>query len=89
MLRANDCKEPGKSDSTKTPLPTSSKGTDPGPRSGTASPCMLSERDQQAAKARAEARKKFIQSKRQPVQQSPAASDDGDMVIFAPPEKNN
>lgn len=87
VLKANNWQEPGRTDSMKTPLATSSKET--GPRSVTASPCMSSERAQQAAKARAETRKKFIQAKRQLVQQSPAASHDGDVVFFVPPEKNN
>ncbi|XP_077543012.1 disks large-associated protein 4-like [Haemaphysalis longicornis] len=87
VLKVNNWKTPGRTDSMKTPLPTSSKET--GPRLVTASPCMSSERAQQAAKARAEARKKFIQAKRQLAQQSPAASHDGDVVIFVPPEKNN
>lgn len=88
ILKAKNWQEPERTDAMRLPLPTPRKKA--GLQSAQkASPCMSSERAEQAAKARAEARKKFMQAKRQLVTQSAEASRDEDVVFFVPPEKNN
>ncbi|KAH9360888.1 disks large-associated protein 1-like [Haemaphysalis longicornis] len=85
-LKANNWQEPETTDSVRMPAPRcSQKGRS---RSVPASP-MSSERAELAAKARTEARKKFMEARRQMLQESPAASSEEDVIFYAPPEKSD
>uniref|UniRef100_A0A224YX52 Discs large-associated protein 1 n=1 Tax=Rhipicephalus zambeziensis TaxID=60191 RepID=A0A224YX52_9ACAR len=89
VLKANNWVEPAKTESKSMALPRPVKKV--ASRSMPASP-RRSEKAEEAAKSRLEARKRLMEAKRQARQQQqsqPAAAPDEDIAIFVPQEKTN
>ncbi|KAH8024361.1 hypothetical protein HPB51_022845 [Rhipicephalus microplus] len=89
VLKANNWVEPAKTESKSTALPRPVKKV--ASRSTPASP-RRSEKAEEAAKSRLEARKRLMEAKRQARQQQqsqPAAAPNEDIAIFVPQEKTN
>uniref|UniRef100_A0A131YIA1 Discs large-associated protein 1 n=1 Tax=Rhipicephalus appendiculatus TaxID=34631 RepID=A0A131YIA1_RHIAP len=89
LLKANNWVEPAKTESKSVALPRPVKKV--ASRSMPASP-RRSEKAEEAAKSRLEARKRLMEAKRQARQQQqsqPAAAPDEDIAIFVPQEKTN
>lgn len=86
VLRANNWEEPKKTGGTRVAALRPAKKT-AASRSVPASP-KRSEKAEEAAKSRLEARKRLMEAKRQ-ARQSQATARDDDIAIFVPQEKNN
>ncbi|XP_075548871.1 uncharacterized protein LOC142582743 isoform X3 [Dermacentor variabilis] len=89
MLKANNWVEPSETESTRAVVPRPVKKV--ASRSVPASP-KRSEKAEEAAKSRLEARKRLMEAKRQARQQQqsqPAMARDEDIAIFVPQEKTN
>lgn len=87
MLRANNWEEPKKTGSARVAALRPAKRT-AASRSVPASP-KRSEKSEEAARSRLEARKRLMEAKRQARQSQAAARDDEDIAIFVPQEKHN